>query len=405
MSGFTEMKTKKFAFFGCWNEVHYPSENPQENDAPCFQIQENEPKHKCDEFTSVLQEINEQNVDFLVVAGDNYYPIKKKDKTTGKKDKKFELQDFNKGFDALESIKKPTHLLLGNHDMENIDNCEIIKQEKQRTNLLFFDYENKNAMFRMIEDHTLLIMLDTNVFDPTEDFSCYSVFNEKNNVRESLIEKQKTNILAYLSTINTNKIRNVCFFGHHPLLSWKIKKEKVKLEDDMMELHAFLLDILTKKNLQKKTIYYFCAHLHQYQKGTVIISQKEHKITVHQYISGTGGAHLDPEIPREYIKKESKSVEYIDNIKSSYKMQESIKKNGFLTINTIKSYLLLVEFHTVEPSISNSTIKSVSKTRKSKTKSKIPSRYSSLLKTLHISQSLGGGKTRRIKRKSKKNKH
>jgi len=400
----------KFAFFGCWNEVHYPSEDPKENDAPCFQIQENEPKHKCDEFTSVIDEIHKQDVDFLVVAGDNYYPIKKKDKTTGKKTKTFIPEDFKKGFDALESIKKPTHLLLGNHDMENIENCEIIKQEKLRTNLLFFDYQNKNTMFRMIADHTLLVMLDTNVFDPTEDFSCYSIFNEgtdENNTRESLIEKQKTNILAYLSTINTNKIQNVCFFGHHPLLSWKIKKEKVKIEDDMMELHAFLLYILTKTKLQKKTIYYFCAHLHQYQKGTVTISQNHNDITIHQYISGTGGAHLDPGIPSEYIKKETEPVAY-QNIKSSYQMLESIEKNGFLTINIIESNLLLVKFHQVILSRHNTPIKSksLSKTRKSKTKSKIPSRYSSLLKKLHISQSLGGGKrTKKIKRKFKKNKH
>jgi len=399
----------KFAFFGCWNEVHYRSEDPKENDAPCFQIQKNETKTKCDEFTSVLQEINEQNVDFLVVAGDNYYPIKKKD-TNGNKTKTFEQEDFDKGFDALEFInKKPTHLLLGNHDMENIEECKIIKQEKQRTNLLFFDYKDKNTMFRMIEDHTLLIMLDTNVFDRTEDFSCYSVFNEgtdENNARESLIEKQKTNILAYLSTINTTELQNVCFFGHHPLLSWKIKKKKVKIEDEMMELHAFLLDILTKNNLQKKTIYYFCAHLHQYQKGTVTISQNHIDITIHQYISGTGGAHLDPEIPSEYIKKETEPVAY-QNIKSSYQMLESIEKNGFLTINTIESDLLLVKFHPVNMfSRPNTPIqsKSSSKSRKTKSKRKTPSRYSSLLKKLHISQSLGG-KTRRIKRKYKKNKH
>lgn len=395
----------KFAFFGCWNEVHYPSTDTSENDTPCFQIQESEIKTKCDEFTSVLQEIKTQDVDFLVVAGDNYYPIKKKDKTTGKKTKKFEPDDFNKGFDALEAIYKPTHLLLGNHDMENIEDCKIIKQEKQRTNLLFFDYKNENTMFRMIGDHTLLIMLDTNVFDPTEDFTCYSVFGE-NNDRKSLIEKQKTNILKYINMIDTKVIKNVCFFGHHPLLSWKIKKEKVKIEDDMMELHSFLLDILTQNNIQEKTIYYFCAHLHQYQKGTITISQNEHKITIHQYISGTGGAHLDPEIPKKYENVEEK-VPYKNDIISSYQMLESIDKNGFLSINTIESDLLFVKFHPVNMfSRPNTPIqsKSSSKSRKTKSKRKTPSKYSSLLKKLHISQSLGG-KTKKIKRKYKKNKH
>ena len=128
MSGFTEMKTKKFAFFGCWNETHYPS---KENlDAPCFQIQENTTKNPCNEFSFVLNNLkqNHNDIDFLVVAGDNYYPEKKTE--NGIKTKKFEPTDFNKGFEALKSINKPTYLLLGNHDVDNI--APKIKKEKSK---------------------------------------------------------------------------------------------------------------------------------------------------------------------------------------------------------------------------------------------------------------------------------
>jgi hypothetical protein len=227
-------------------------------------------------------------------------------------------------------------------------------------------------------------MLDTNVFDPTEDFSCYSVFEkdkEGNTRREDFIQKQKDFILGYFSTINTKNIQNICFFGHHPLLSYKIKKEKVKIEDSNMELHSFLLDILVSNNLQERTIYYFCAHLHQYQKGIVTISQNEDKIIIHQYISGTGGAHLDPKIPKKYIKIEEK-VDYKDNIVSSYQMLESISINGFLMINIIKSNIL-VEFYPV-------FLLSLSKKKRSR------SRYNT-----RKSKSLGG----KTKRKSKKNKY
>ena len=408
----------RFAFFGCWNETHYPSE---ENDAPCFQVQEKEEsKTKCDEFSSVIDEIKQQDMDFLVVAGDNYYPQKIKDKTTGKKNKTFFQTDFDKGFDALASIHKPTHLLLGNHDIENIENCKIIQEEQKRSNLLFFDYQNENTMFRKIGDHTLLILLDTNVFDPIEDFSCYSsVWNKEHNPsreslidkehnpsRESLIQTQKTNITNYLSTINKTAIKNICFFGHHPLLSWKIKKEKVKLDDEMAELHSFLLKILLEKQLQDKTIYYFCAHLHQYQKGTIRLTQKQKQteIIIHQYISGTGGGHLDPEIPPKYIDKPSEEVPYKDNIVSSYEMLESIEKNGFLDIKIVESDLLLVKFHPVNISSSSPSTKKQSKTEKTRTKKQSKTKKTRTNNTKPKRRSASfGGKTKRIQRKCKKN--
>ena len=209
----------KFAFFGCWNETHYPSKYPEENDAPCFKIQENETKTKCDEFSSVLQEIKQQSdIDFLVVAGDNYYPLKKKD-DNGNKTKTFDPIDFKKGFEALKSIDKPTYLLIGNHDVDNIAPKDKPKKEKSKkekpkkeggnlegkdcriidaeiefvrdSKIKMFDYKTKLIVKEMQETNTLCIMVDTNFAEPLD---CYlSRLTEEDNYLDRVIA-QKTMI-------------------------------------------------------------------------------------------------------------------------------------------------------------------------------------------------------------------
>ena len=423
----------KFAFFGCWNEVHYPSE---ENDNPCFKIQENETKTKCDEFTSVLQEIKQQpDIDFLVVAGDNYYPQKKteKDKDGKKtKTKTFSQDDFNTGFEALKSIDKPTYLLIGNHDVDNIapkekkdkskkkggnseeerkNNCSIMEAEidfVKDSNIKLFDYNTELIVEEMQETNTLCIMVDTSIF--VESLDCYyPLLNEsdKHWNKEEIIEKQKRMIQTVIHDHrdkNKKPIHNVCFFGHHPLLCLK-KKEKIILEETNMKWNHFLFQVILENGLQEiPNIYYFCADLHQYQDGIVTIrdSDGQNTIKIKQYIAGTGGAHMDPEIQQNKITEEEHLREIsIGDIHSSYRMNKSIEKNVFLIIDD----KLKVVFHPVyfsKKAKSLSHLPSLRSRSRSRRRSHYLSRHGN--QGIIRSNSLGG-KTRRIKRKSKKNKH
>lgn len=418
----------KFAFFGCWNETHYPS---KENlDAPCFQIQENTTKNPCDEFSFVLSDIkqNHNDINFLVVAGDNYYPEKKTE--NGIKTKKFEPTDFNKGFEALKSINKPTYLLLGNHDVDNIapkekkdkskkkggstptkkkeeTDCRIIKEEikfVKDSSIELFDYKKELIVKKMQDTNTLCIMVDTSIF--IEKLDCYdSLLNEsdKHWNKEQIIDQQKKMIQTIINA-HKKPITNVCFFGHHPLLCLK-KKEEIILEDNM-EWNHFLFHVILKNGLQKvPNIYYFCADLHQYQEGVVTIRNNEHIINIHQYIAGTGGAYMDPEIQQNNIQEDNlREISLGDDIHSSYRMIHSIQKNGFLIINNTTTMLNVV-FHPVylskikAKSLSHSSLRSRSRSRRR-------SHYLSRPGNLGILRSNSfGGKTRRIKRKSKKNKH
>ena len=65
----------------------------------------------------ILDEKVHPKPEFIVVAGDNYYPLKKKNKATGEKIKTVDLAELKSGFECLPStIKK--YVLLGNHDLE-----------------------------------------------------------------------------------------------------------------------------------------------------------------------------------------------------------------------------------------------------------------------------------------------
>jgi hypothetical protein len=205
-------------------------------------------------------------------------------------------------------------------------------------NLFLFDSPENG--YRIIEKHTLLIMLDTNIFDTSIDPTCYSVLGEESPDLQELREKQKDRITSYIENekANIQNIKNICFFGHHPIMCFKQKKGNVKLEEDIPEINDFLFDIVSEIN--KKTeqnvqnIYYFSAHLHQYQSGKVTLTRENQDITIHQYISGTGGAHLDPEI------KESDTK----GITESYKMIKSKESHGFSLIQIDPNGELTVKF-------------------------------------------------------------
>lgn len=408
-------KSKKFAFFGCWNETHYPPKENDKLDAPCFQIQENTIKNPCDEFSFVLNHLKQKHndIDFLVVAGDNYYPEKKKEKIIKiennketkytQKTKIFEINDFNKGFEALKSIDKPTYLLLGNHDVDNITpkekkeedksekkekdkskkkeestpkkkeeaDCRIIESEIEFVNvenskIKLFDYKTELIVEEMQETNTLCIMVDTSIF--IEKLDCYApLLNESDKQwnKEQIIDKQKrmiqTVIHNHRSKNNKKPITNLCFFGHHPLLCLKSRdiSSTIELEDTNMEWNRFLFHVILENDLQKiQNKYYFCADLHHYQTGVITITNGETSIEIIQHIAGTGGAYMDPEIIPDQITPDqitphherTISIQEEDSenvINSSYKMEKSRKENGFLIIHDNPNSLLQILFYPV----------------------------------------------------------
>ena len=90
---------KKFVHFGCWNNLN---------------------KKSCLEsvMTTLNEYLHNNVVEFLIVAGDNYYPHKDEQRIDGVKVKTkiIYTELLLRGFHLLPNI--PIYMILGNHDLE-----------------------------------------------------------------------------------------------------------------------------------------------------------------------------------------------------------------------------------------------------------------------------------------------
>ena len=325
-----------FIHFGCWNYDKCGGDNAV-----------------TAVTRAVKQETESGGINYVIVAGDNYYPIK---------NKKTSLKIINppmltSGLDCLPDI--PTYVLFGNHDLDNsvalrlyrgegtIDDlsvmdqletprpCEILKTELEhaRPNMMF---PPRNFVTSRIDGNTMVLMIDTTMYDiNSQDESgkeidkdgnlvCYNEYYGVSN-RALLMEQQNARIMEILSTLEDH-VTNIMFVGHHPLLYPKAKKNddgKVKLKIIyLQDFVPLLLEIYAR--FPTRNYFYLCADYHNYQVGTVILGD----MRIQQYIVGTGGTKLDP--PLTIYPKPVDVIETDDH--SQYVLKEEINEYGYLRV-------------------------------------------------------------------------
>ena len=346
----------KFIHFGCWNRFD-----------------------GTDGFQSVLRKVNDsivtEPVDFVLVAGDNYYPEKKKDIVTGEQRKTIDALNLKAGFDALPKTVD-VHLILGNHDVETGEElfvpngtqapqCLITNLERELVPPVGVD-ETKSGPKQTLNvfktflwnGHTAIVMFDTTLYelkDGDESLNCYLPFYTKKPTApisvQDLIKEQEDSILKFI-TDNRRQIQNVVFVGHSPIVSAKSKMEKdkppknkisCKLFGGLLEkVHRMLVSKPSPKSKSKSKsksnttnlppkYYYLCADVHLYQTGTVTMRfpNLPSPMMIKQYVVGTGGAELDDPPTSANIEMEvpdgpEKKVAF------SYDIDKSLKTHGFL---------------------------------------------------------------------------
>jgi hypothetical protein len=317
---------KTFIHFGCWNYNKCDSENVAE------------PVQKEDtNVTRVMKtlkkyiETNGPRPEFLTVAGDNYYFVKNKNKGVEEEEKKFSTENLLSGFNCLpKDIKK--YVLIGNHDLENIENplkkpdCSILELQKgfasELDNNTVLDSDRTGPiMHHVLDDSTVVIMLDTTMYEEGEKaikkvIKCYEKMFEMNALgvpaNDNVLEKikvmrdnQKQRLDEYISSLNAETIKNIIVVGHHPLFDLKTKKDddtgKIKTKEESLPLLNELYYESIYAPLQggnpEINYFYLCADLHQYQTGRVIIQPQTMPelapLVIQQYIVGTGGTELE----------------------------------------------------------------------------------------------------------------
>lgn len=281
----------KFIHFGCWNNL-----NKVANDGL---------KNVSVALNNTIGNNSNNEYDFLSICGDNYYPNKQKDKTTGVKTKSINTKLLTDGFDLLPTSIKII-MTLGNHDLETIDDnnkCQILKDEMEKVKTL----NNIEYVFCkcFINNNSLFIMIDSSLYlddagEVNEYIPCYNEFlgtgatgaanadalkNQQYNIISSYLENNKTEI---------ESIKNVFVFGHHPIVQLKNKKNKDNVNSSLVNImdELFVDNIIDPINkiVNNISYYYLCADLHYYQYGNLTYKDK---YTITQYIVGTGGAELD----------------------------------------------------------------------------------------------------------------
>lgn len=296
---------KSFIHFGCWNNLN---------------IKEKEGKIKeigCLKKVMKLLEANLSGVDFIVIAGDNYYP--KKEKTIeGEKKKRIIPSKLEEGFNLLPK-EIPIVMILGNHDLETNLNprkpklfiegnpeesrsCSILELEKlsKGSNIEYTFFKDQ-----MMDNGTLVIMIDSDVYsiDAYKFLPCYNIFLSENfeNI-DNVKEYQYNLIFQKINQYNAiGSIKNLIIIGHQPITGIKYK-DGVK-QPPLNDIPYFKPVLLEIYNLLGSEINYFylCADLHLYQDGLITLKNEEEQkeMKIKQFIVGTGGTELDDAVPED----------------------------------------------------------------------------------------------------------
>ena len=358
--------TQKFISFGCWNNLNGDGTNLEKV------------------TTKLKEEIQETNPNFIIIAGDNYYPYKeekeeKKDKKEKKekkdisfessssssseqslieppkkekeKEKIIKTELLERGINLLSDIEIPIYMILGNHDLETnvidkttyyinsvenlepIGSCYIIENEKRITGNM-----NKIKMLLnnsiMFGEKTLILMIDTSMYDDEDSKKfevCYNKFNGNNDELSVIREKQREFINNTIEQHKSENIQNLIIVGHHPITAVKIKKNK-KLIEPFQEFLSVLLSI-PREGFNPK-YYYLCADLHSYQIGNIKITNEldvNKTIGITQYVVGTGGTKLDPlfldQEPIQNIIRDNGDMFIDDSVYDNYGVKYTMTKS------------------------------------------------------------------------------
>lgn len=370
----------KFIHFGCWNNL-------------------NEDKGNLRNVMKELEtRVTEFQPNFIVIAGDNYYPNKFtiKDEEDQKIKKKIIIdQKLKDGFDLLPKDIE-IDMIFGNHDLETNtkkpklyletletveSDCHILQTELETSKgLKIADPTNpttpKNIDLVMYKERydenssTLILMIDTTMYteDATKVLPCYQKYLDVDDTTIDNVDKLKEyQLKKVIESIKEREkpIKNVILIGHHPIVGYKkkVKKDKTIVEN-VKDMPTFLPDLFEKivVEIQDDSVkyYYLCADIHLYQHGTIKYKGK----TIEQYIVGSGGTELDDgnfdSTPNTIFEKD---IEYILHISNSV--------FGFLECTLENADTLSFKFHELQPGEeARSVVESTGGGKKSKRRTK-----------------------------------
>ncbi len=385
----------KFVHLGCWNNLNKNKKNIDLGNLK--QV-----------MKTLKTYIKKNEPEFVVLAGDNYYPGKTKvEGATKKKEKIIYTKKLVEGFSELPKNIE-INMILGNHDLETNgtekslfiedtdhpekEDCYIVNAEKKYVLNTNENLNNKNLSFRlfkdkMLDDGTLLLLLDTSMYTTAASkyLKCHKHFLQRQLPSETYMRDYQSRFIKSKILKYKGQIKHLILIGHHPIIGIKDKKKdksilpredktstkKTKSEKKKTPNTPILndipyfsatLDMIYELLSDEVTYTYLCADLHMYQKGKVTMNKT--KMKINQYIVGTGGTELDDEVSPSYL--DIRHFKRPDGV-MDYELEESICKFGFLECVTNKELPPTCTFiPSLSPSPSSSPSSGGRKTRRKK---------------------------------------
>lgn len=290
-----------FIHFGCWNNTEGNVIN----------------------VINFLKKYTKENkIDFINIAGDNYYPQKiKKD---GIKEKIFNYDNFKIGFELLNQIDIEKNMIFGNHDILDFKDCNsLIKQQELKTFNIYNQFMSKNI------GDTIIFYLDSTVYELYEEDdkdignTCYNFIYPQFKTIKNIIYFQ----FEYVKyKLRESSYKNIIFTFHHPIFTGYVSKKGVLKSGYLEKLKDFYVKLY---NLVKdKNVYHLCADTHFYQNGIIEITIEDKKLLINQYIVGTGGTLLDNIYEDEITFGDIKLIPV-----------DTIQNYGFLHVSQIEGHL------------------------------------------------------------------
>jgi hypothetical protein len=306
----------KFISFGCWNKG-----DPENSEYPIYHLLD-----KLDYF------LHDNDVDFIVITGDNYYSnIKKNPDTEYTLD---EIKQHPKNVENLyefQDFKQVTNHIIeggGKKAYCNLEHLEFVFNELNRISdeheipiyMCSGNHEYKRHTFFMPkkEDSPPIERLMNpyeygvhNLLDVEKElFNCNRcTFIESGRLIEGLpffvinTEEDKIDTNDNILKIINQSTGKIYIFGHIPILSLKKKKGK------HMVVNEYLIDLFCRLK-DGINVSYICADTHSYQDITITF---ENGTIVNQVILGTGGTFQLDDITDN--KTELNSITLPDKIK------------------------------------------------------------------------------------------
>ncbi|VBB17781.1 hypothetical protein YASMINEVIRUS_244 [Yasminevirus sp. GU-2018] len=322
----SELKNGVFFFVGCWNRL----DETINNDCTTIVVNEIANSHQ----------LYGENYDFGVVLGDNIYPDELSYTSAVKMKalkKEFNPEKMARGIKRFDSLDKPLHIVLGNHDIEN---CDMLTQQTKSYNTWQFRGNLYDTLYEVDKQIVRLIAIDTNVivdFNPSnesEQLSAgYKELTDKGCDVNFNIDPQKYYgaFKQMLLPQNNIGVSLIIVAGHQPLFTAKEKEGKTKTS-----VMAFVDDFMESVHELQKSgvdIVYICADLHAFMDSRVELGGT----SIRQIVAGTGGASPDP-FSSDYIAIIKKTPVPAKGSKTVLRVTEVHNSYGYASFN-LRSYL------------------------------------------------------------------